>query len=408
VLFVTLALSWTASADNIGVTGYNIYRNGSGTPLNGTLLTATTYTDTGLTGSTAYTYQVQAYDAASNASGKAPSTPLSVTTACTSATCASNNCGSMSDGCGGTLNCGSCTTSGQYCASGGNGTANICGADTTPPTVPSGLTANTSVSTNSSLSFSWTASSDTINSDVGSGVNGYDVYRSTSSSGPFNAISTLGAQTVFKDTALVANTTYYYKLAAFDVAGNTSAQSSSLSMTTLNSSISNLSRQGWVATSMTYAQAPMAAIGVTTPGNSHFSMGASQANGQYWQVDMGSPQTFRQINIYTYSSTTRGFPTSFNVDVSDDNINWTRVVTNQVGLCTDSGQCTIGGSGALKLYPTSTPTTVSVSSMTHRYIRITLSCGSSGAPSCTGTPHGGFWNVGDGGDAAGNGVEVLN
>jgi hypothetical protein len=135
-------------------------------------------------------------------------------------------------------------------------------------------------------------------------------------------------------------------------------------------------------------------------------MGAAQANGQYWQVDMGSPQTFRQINFYTYSG--NDFPTSFNVDVSDDAINWTRVVTNQLGLCTDSGQCTTGGSGALKLYPTSTPNSVSVSSMTHRYIRITLTCGSSGAPTCTAHPHGGYWNMGNGGDPNGNGFEVQN
>jgi hypothetical protein len=401
----SVSLGWTASADNIGVAGYNVYRDGTTPALNGSLLTSTSYTDSTVTSGT-HTYQVEALDAAGNSSGLAPTPALSV---CIAATCASNSCGTMSDGCGGTTNCGSCTTTGQFCASGGNGTPNVCGADTTPPTVPTGLTANTSLSTNSSLSFSWTASSDTINGDTGSGVNGYDVYRSTSSSGPFNPIATVGAAAIFKDTALAASTTYYYTVAAFDVAGNTSAQSSYLSMTTLSNALANLPRNGWVAISETYSQHPMAAIGVTTPGNSKFSMGKSQANGQYWQVDMGSPQTFRQINFYTPSSFTGDFPTSYNVDVSDDGKTWTNVVTNKLGLCTDSTQCTSSGTGAKKLYPTTTPNSVSVSSMTHRYIKITLSCGASGAPSCTGSPHGGYWAMGDGGaGTAGNGFEVQN
>src|SRR5581483_4569822 len=45
---------------------------------------------------------------------------------CTPTTCAAQgkNCGSISDGCGGNLSCGSCTSP-QTC--GGGGTANVCG-----------------------------------------------------------------------------------------------------------------------------------------------------------------------------------------------------------------------------------------------------------------------------------------
>ncbi|MFF2092731.1 discoidin domain-containing protein [Paenibacillus sp. NPDC058174] len=57
-------LSWTASTDNVGVTGYNVYRNGT---LIGTSAQAS-YNDTGLTASTAYTYTVAAKDAAGNVS----------------------------------------------------------------------------------------------------------------------------------------------------------------------------------------------------------------------------------------------------------------------------------------------------------------------------------------------------
>src|SRR5207302_1736896 len=49
---------------------------------------------------------------------------------CTPTTCAAQgkNCGSIGDGCGGTLNCGSCTSPATC---GGGGTANVCGGGTT-------------------------------------------------------------------------------------------------------------------------------------------------------------------------------------------------------------------------------------------------------------------------------------
>ncbi|MEU3460665.1 glycosyl hydrolase [Streptomyces sp. NPDC006733] len=68
-------LSWTAATDNVGVTGYDVYRDG--TRIGGTT-TATTYTDTGLTAATAYRYTLQARDAAGNVS--AASAPFSITT----------------------------------------------------------------------------------------------------------------------------------------------------------------------------------------------------------------------------------------------------------------------------------------------------------------------------------------
>jgi endoglucanase len=70
----SVSLSWGASTDNIGVTGYNVY---NGTTLVGTA-TATTYTVTGLRGGTAYTFTVKAKDATSNLS--AASNSVTVTT----------------------------------------------------------------------------------------------------------------------------------------------------------------------------------------------------------------------------------------------------------------------------------------------------------------------------------------
>lgn len=71
----SVSLSWAPSTDNVAVTGYQVFRNGTqvGSP------TGTTFTDTGLTPGTAYSYQVLAFDAAANFSAK--STAVSATTA---------------------------------------------------------------------------------------------------------------------------------------------------------------------------------------------------------------------------------------------------------------------------------------------------------------------------------------
>jgi len=63
-------LAWTSSIDNVGVTGYRVYRNGGSTPVATLAASATSYSDTAVAASTAYTYQVSAVDAAGNESGK--------------------------------------------------------------------------------------------------------------------------------------------------------------------------------------------------------------------------------------------------------------------------------------------------------------------------------------------------
>src|SRR5204863_9941193 len=70
----SLTLSWSPATDNVGVTGYRVYRDGTlvASP-SGTLVSIT-----GLSASTPYSFTVSAFDAAGKAS--APSAPLSVTT----------------------------------------------------------------------------------------------------------------------------------------------------------------------------------------------------------------------------------------------------------------------------------------------------------------------------------------
>ena len=67
VTSTSISLSWNASSDNAGVSGYRIYRNGGTTPL--TSVAGTSYTDSGLAAETAFSYQVSAYDTAGNESG---------------------------------------------------------------------------------------------------------------------------------------------------------------------------------------------------------------------------------------------------------------------------------------------------------------------------------------------------
>ncbi|MEU6530024.1 glycoside hydrolase family 6 protein [Streptomyces sp. NPDC046928] len=71
----SVSLAWTAATDDVGVTGYDVYRDGTRV---GSTATGTTYTDTGLSAATAYSYTVRARDAAGNVS--AASAALSVTT----------------------------------------------------------------------------------------------------------------------------------------------------------------------------------------------------------------------------------------------------------------------------------------------------------------------------------------
>ncbi len=104
----------------------------------------------------------------------------------------------------------------------GNFDANTCygqsTSDTTPPSVPTNLTA-TAVSA-SQINLSWTASTDNV------GVAGYRIYRNGVQ------LATAAPGTSYQDTGLTAGTTYTYAIAAFDAAANTSAQSGSASTTT--------------------------------------------------------------------------------------------------------------------------------------------------------------------------------
>ena len=86
-------------------------------------------------------------------------------------------------------------------------------ADTTAPSVPSGL--KVTGTTSSSVSLSWSAATDNV------GVAGYDVFRD-------GVLVRSPSGTSYTDTGLSAATTYTYAVRARDAAGNVSALSDSV------------------------------------------------------------------------------------------------------------------------------------------------------------------------------------
>ena len=163
----SINLTWTASTDNVGVTGYIVKRNDVqvATP------TATNYSDTGLSSATTYSYTVAARDAAGNISPNSAS--VSATT-----------------------------------------------ADTTPPSTPTGLTA-TAATGAATINLAWSASTDNV------AVTGYIVKR--------NGVQVAApSATSYADTGLKSATTYSYTVAARDATGNVSPESASVSARTVD------------------------------------------------------------------------------------------------------------------------------------------------------------------------------
>jgi chitodextrinase len=81
-------------------------------------------------------------------------------------------------------------------------------ADSTAPSVPAGLTG--SAVSSSQIKLNWNASTDNV------GVTGYKVYVN-------DTLVTSTTGTTFTQSGLAANTTYNYRVSAFDAAGNNSA-----------------------------------------------------------------------------------------------------------------------------------------------------------------------------------------
>lgn len=252
----TTQLSWTGATDNVAVTSYEIYRNNA-------LLTTTqntTYTVTGLSASTAYAFYVKAKDADGNAS--AASNTVNVTTLAPDTT--APTAPTLSAG-GTTLTSTTLSWSGAtdniavtsydvfkdatllgnttfntYIVNGlSSGTSYVftvkakdaagnsslasnavnvttLSPDTTPPTAPI-LSASNINSTG--LQLNWSGATDNV------AVTAYEVYQGAT-------LLTTTPNTFFVVSGLTPLTPYTFTVKAKDAAGNTSASSNLLNVTT--------------------------------------------------------------------------------------------------------------------------------------------------------------------------------
>ena len=174
-----IQLQWSDNATN--ETGYKIERatssSGPWTQIATTGSNATSYSNAGLSAQTTYYYRVRA----SNTSGDSPYS-----------------------------NTATATTP----------------PDTSPPSAPTNLVAQPG---SRRIALTWTCSTDS----GGSGLGGYEVFRSTTATGSFSLIATVtGASACsYANTGLKKGTTRYYYVKAFDGAGNRSAPSNTVSAT---------------------------------------------------------------------------------------------------------------------------------------------------------------------------------
>ncbi|HVV18638.1 MAG TPA: discoidin domain-containing protein [Pseudonocardiaceae bacterium] len=159
-----IALTWNASSDDVGVTGYDVYLNGS--LLTSVPASALSYTDTEPDTLTA-TYFVRAHDAAGNQSG----------------------------------NSNSVTRTGQT-------------GDQQPPTAPTNLAVSTP--TSGQITLTWGASTDNV------GVTSYVVYRDGA------VDTTVSGTTLTYTEAQPDTATVMYSVVAKDAAGNQSAPSNTV------------------------------------------------------------------------------------------------------------------------------------------------------------------------------------
>ena len=251
-------LSWTASTDNVGVTGYLVERCTGASCTNFTQIatpTSTSYSDGALSAGTSYCYRVRATDAAGNLSSysnvASQTTPAAATSSLSSSP-SSVSFGSVAFGSSRSAsvvltNTGSASVtitqanvSGSafsmsglalpYTLAAGQNTAFT--VTFTPGTYGS-ATGNISVVNNTansplneplsgtgshSVTLSWQASTST--------VAGYNVYRGTASGGPYTKLnSSLVAVTNYSDGSVQAGQTYYYVATAVDASNDESAYS---------------------------------------------------------------------------------------------------------------------------------------------------------------------------------------
>ncbi|MEV4135033.1 discoidin domain-containing protein [Dactylosporangium sp. NPDC049742] len=154
----------------------------------------------------------------------------------------------------------------------------VTGGDTQPPSTPANLTSTGK--TSSSVSLSWTASTDNV------GVTGYQVRQGS-------AVVGTTAATSFTVTGLNPSTSYTFTVTAQDAAGNTSAASNGVTVTTDPAPNTNLAR-GKPTSESSHTQ--VYGSGNAVDGNQDtYWESANSAFPQWLQVDLGSATSIGRI-----------------------------------------------------------------------------------------------------------------
>ncbi|WP_432085773.1 cellulase family glycosylhydrolase [Streptomyces sp. bgisy095] len=201
------------------------------------------------------------------------------------------------------------------------------GGDTQAPTVPTALTSPAKTST--SVSLSWTSSTDNV------GVIGYDVYRGGTRVGT-------SATTSYTDTGLTANTAHAYTVRARDAAGNTSAASAPLQVSTADDTsgggtLLSQGKNAW-ASSTEAGNNPDRAV----DGNPATRWGSAFQDNQWINVDLGASRTVSRVVLDWEAAYARGYRVQ--VSNSPDFSTWTDLYATTTG---DGGTdtLTVNGTG---------------------------------------------------------------
>ncbi|NOU63430.1 carbohydrate-binding protein [Paenibacillus sp. LMG 31461] len=182
--------------------------------------------------------------------------------------------------------------------------------DTTVPSIPSGLIATATSSTQ--VQLNWTAATDNV------AVTSYDVYRNGSKIGS-------SSTTTYSDSGLTASTAYSYTVIAKDAAGNDSTASSAVSVTTAaggvtgtlyynvnGSNISYIEAETFTAKTGTFTQATCSACSGTANMQTPNGSGDSDTNYLKYDLEVTNGGSFY---IYLLSQGPDGSSDSFNVAV---------------------------------------------------------------------------------------------
>ena len=213
-----------------------------------------------------------------------------------------------------------------------------------PPTPPGTLTA---VPGPAQVALNWSASP---------GATGYNVKQSTTNGGPYSVVASNVNGLTYTSTNLPNGTTFYYVISALNPAGEGTNSGQAIGIP------GTLNRAGWVPSALVSDSGGPPPNAIDNNISSRWATGAQQANGQWFQVDMGSVNTFYRLTLDAATSST-DYPRGYQVNVSNDGVSWGNPIASGAG--------------------NSALTTINFPTNSARYIRVTQ----------TGSASGTWWSI---------------